>query len=116
MSKIQEPPHKLSGNWIKDLDGRTELAQTMRANYLEMTNHLGGDGVLSYSQRALVEQALWLQYWLRQENAKMANGGEYDVGKVTAASNSLQGILMKLGLRKQARDVSLKDLVDRVAQ
>lgn len=111
MSKIQAPPPKLSSNWIKDLDGRTELAQLMRANYLEMTNHLGGDDSLSYGQRALVEQALWLQYWLRQENAKLAAGDEYDIGRTVAASNSLQGILSKLGLPRRARELSLDDIV-----
>ena len=116
MSKIQEPPHKLSGNWIKDLDGRTELAQLMRENYRVMTDHLGGDDSLSYMQRALIEQALWLQSWLRQANSKLAAGDEYDIGKVTAANNSLQGILSKLGLPKRARDISLKDIVSGVSQ
>lgn len=116
MSKMQAPPEKISSNWIASLDGRTELAQIMRNNYRALTDHLGGDASLSYQQRALVEQALWLQYWLRQENAKLAAGGELDIGRVTAASNSLQCLLSKLGLQKKVKELTLDDVVEGAAE
>jgi len=77
----------------------------MRDRYRTFTDDLGGADCLSYAQRSLVERALWLEYWLAQQEQYLATGGEFDVGKWTQAANSLQGILSKLGLQRIAKDV-----------
>jgi hypothetical protein len=87
------------------LDGRTGIARVMRSRYQEFTDDLGGIDRLSYAQRSLAERALWLEYWLADQERELASGGDFDVGKWTQACNSLQGILSKLGLTRQARDV-----------
>lgn len=88
-----------------DLDGRTAVAQIMRDRWQSLTDDLGGLDSLSYAQRSLAERALWLEYWMQQQEQALATGAEFDVGKWTQAANSLQGILSKLGLHRQARDV-----------
>lgn len=60
---------------------------------------------MSYAQRSLVERALWLEFWLAQQEQELATGREFDVSRWTQAANSLQGILAKLGLERRARDV-----------
>lgn len=110
MAKLQAPPDKFAPGWLSDLDGRTGIAQTMRGRYAEMTSDLGGADSLSLAQRLLVERALWLTYWLETQEAALAQGQEFDVGKWIQAANGLQGILAKLGLERKARDVpSLTD-------
>lgn len=103
--KLQTPPESFEQGWINKLDGRTEIAQSMRAKYVAFTDDLGGAGKLSYPQRSLVERALWLEYWLASQERILAEGGSFDVGKWTQACNSLQGILAKLGLQRVAKDV-----------
>ena len=77
----------------------------MRERYQNYTDDLGGADRLSYAQRSLVERALWLEYWLAEQERALATGKEFDVGKWTQAANSLQGIYSKLGLERQARDI-----------
>jgi len=60
---------------------------------------------LSYAQRSLVSRALHLEYWLAQQEKALIEGADFDVGKWVQAANGLQGILSKLGLERQARDV-----------
>ena len=101
----KHPPDKFAQGWLSELDGRTGIAQVMRERYAAFTADLGGAEHLSYAQRSLVERALWLEYWLAQQEQGLATGAEFDVGKWVQAANSLQGILSKLGLDRQARDV-----------
>ena len=96
---------KYSPGCLMDLDGRTAVAQIMRDRWQSLTDDLGGLDALSYAQRSLAERALWLEYWMQQQEQALATGAEFDVGKWTQAANSLQGILSKLGLHRQARDV-----------
>jgi hypothetical protein len=105
MGKAGTPPDKFAHGWLDKLDGRYATAQQMRERYQAFSDDLGGNASLSYMQRSLVERALWLEYWLSQQEQQLATGGEFEVGKWTQAANSLQGILSKLGLQRIARDV-----------
>ena len=105
MSKAQTPPVKFERGFLERLDHRTTAAQVLREQWEEMTTDLGGADRLSLAQRMLIERALWLHYWLRGQEQSLADGGEFDVGKHAAATNTLQGVLAKLGLQRVARDV-----------
>ena len=105
MPKQATPPEKYRTDWLTSLDGRTAIAQVMRERWQQLTADLGGSDRLSYAQRSLVERALWLEYWLQSQEQTLAAGGDFDVARWTQAANSLQGILAKLGLDRQARDV-----------
>jgi hypothetical protein len=105
MTKLQAPPKDFTPGWLDQLDGRTGIAQTMRARYAAMTSDLGGAESLSYAQRSLAERALWLEYWLQTQEQELAKGKEFDVSRWIQAANGLQGILAKLGLERKARDV-----------
>lgn len=110
MTKPAVVPEQFTAGFIAELDGRTAIAQDLRQRYDDITADLGGSAQLSYMQRSLVERFLWLEYWLRAEEQRLATGSEFDVGKWVQAANSAQGILAKLGLQRQAKDVP--DLAD----
>lgn len=107
MARLQQPPDKFSQGWLDQLDGRTGIAQVMRSRFREFTDDLGGIEHLSYAQRSLVERALWLEYWLADQERALACGEEFNVNRWIQGANSLQGLLSKLGLQRQAKDVSL---------
>ncbi|HCW90020.1 MAG TPA: hypothetical protein DHU56_08215 [Marinobacter sp.] len=98
-------PKTYAPGYLDELDGRLAIAQVMRERYRTFTDDLGGADRLSYPQRSLVERALWLEYWLAQQEQSLAKGKEFDVARWTQAANSLQGILTKLGLNRVAKDV-----------
>lgn len=105
MGKLATPNTKYQKGWLNELDGRTGIAQIMRERYTTFTDDLGGSAALSYAQRSLVERALWLEYWLSQQEQSLASGKEFDVGKWVQAANSLQGIFSKLGLQRELHDI-----------
>ena len=112
----QAPPRNFNTGWLSELDGRTAIAQEMRERFRAFTDDLGGAETLSYAKRSLVERALWLEFWLAQQEQALAGGADFDVGKWTQAANALQGILSKLGLDRQAKDVpSLNEYLARKA-
>ena len=112
----QAPPRNFNTGWLSELDGRTAIAQEMRARYAAFTNDLGGVERLSYAQRSLVSRALHLEYWLAQQEKALIEGADFDVGKWVQAANALQGILSKLGLERQAKDLpSLNEYLARKA-
>jgi len=112
----QAPPRNFNTGWLSELDGRTAIAQEMRERFRAFTDDLGGADTLSYAKRSLVERALWLEFWLAQQEQALAGGSDFDVGKWTQAANALQGILSKLGLDRQAKDVpSLNEYLARKA-
>lgn len=111
--KTAAPLPNYTPNWLDRLDGRTALAQELRNRYTSMTADLGGEAGLSYMQRSLVNRALHLEYFLELEEHNLREGGTeaFDAGKWTQAVNSLQGVLSKLGLQRQSRDVTLNDFM-----
>ena len=104
---LKTPPKKFNTGWRADLDKRTALAQAMSERYLESTDDLVGAHSRTYAERSLVERVLWLEYWLAGQEQALAQGQEFDVGKWVQATNSLQGILSKLGFERQAKDFTM---------
>lgn len=113
MGKMQLPPEQFQNGWLDELDGRTGIAQIMRDRFRAFTDDLGGADRLSYAQRSLTERALWLEYWLAMQEQALASGQDFNVGQWVQATNSLQGIFVKLGLYRHARDVTLPEILKR---
>jgi len=103
--KSNTVPERFRSGWLDSLDGRLSLARDMRERFATVCNDLGGADRLSYMQRSLVERALWLEFWLSQQERELAKDAEFDVGKWVQAANSLQGIYSKLGLQRKAAEV-----------
>ena len=106
MPKLAAIPERFTAGYLDQLDGRTAVAADMRARWDALTADLGGADRLSYSQRSLVERALWLEHWIAQQERILADGGDADTGRMTQATNSLLGLFRTLGLERRARDVT----------
>ncbi len=105
MARLSAPPDKFSQGWLHSLDGRTTIAQIMAERWQSFTDDLGGADSLSYAQRSLVERALFLEFWLKQQEQELAAGREVDMGRYTQSVNSYQGLLIKLGLDRQSKNI-----------
>ena len=114
MAKLAEIPNRFAAGYLEQLDGRTAIAVEMRARWHSMTDDLGGVDRLSYSQRSLVERALWIEHWIAQQERELAEGRieAFDAGRWTQATNSLLGLYRTLGIERRAKDVtSLSDYI-----
>ena len=112
MSDRKDIPHRYHHGWLKELDQRTSISKEMQDRYRQLTHDLGGLDRLSYQQRSLCERALWLEFWISTQERELASGGDIEVGKLTQATNSLQGLYSKLGLSRSIKEVNLADLVN----
>ncbi|MCQ8849041.1 hypothetical protein NQT74_10660 [Alteromonas stellipolaris] len=111
MSKHNTPPEAYKADWLKSMDKRTSIAQDLQQRHIALCDDLGGIDTLSYQQRALIDRFLWIEYWLQREEANLASGGEFDSGRYTQAVNALAGLVNKLGLQRQKRELSLNQYV-----
>lgn len=114
--KIQQPPERYTPDWLESLDGRTNLAQELRHRRRALSDDLGGMDNLSYQQRSLVDRALFMEMHLQAEEMKLATGKPFDSGKWVQACNSLVGLFNRLGMHRQAKEISLKDYVQKKAK
>jgi len=103
-AKQSEVPERCTPGWLDQLDGRYAIARELRERFAEVCEDLGGSDTLSYAQRSLVERALWLEYWLSQQEQALAKGQDFDVSRWIQAANSLQGIFTRLGLERKAKN------------
>lgn len=114
MARLKSLPESFTSGWLENIDKRTAFGYAMARRYHEFTSDLGGVENLSFQQRVLVERALFLQQWIAQSEAAIAEGGDADMGKITAANNTLMGILSKLGLERRQKEIpSLSDYIAR---
>ncbi|MCV2881704.1 hypothetical protein [Actibacterium sp. XHP0104] len=113
---LPKVPETYEAGYIDRLDRRYRHSAEMQARYREYTDDLGGASALSYAERSLVERALWLEFWLADQERQLAEGDlkDFDVGKWVQATNSLQGIFTRLGLHRRQKDVT--DITDFLAQ
>lgn len=103
--KPQSLPAKFRAGFLAELDGRTELSKTLRANYESIVADLGGPEEIGHVKAALVERFCWLEAILQTLEHEMATG-QIDksdaLGKWIQAVNSLSGLAKTLGVERRA--------------
>jgi hypothetical protein len=102
--KPQSLPAKFKTGFLSALDGRTDLARALRANYQELVADLGGPDELGRVKRALVERFVWLEAILQTIEHELVSG-EIDrseaLGRWVQAVNSLSGLAKVLGVERK---------------
>lgn len=99
--EVQLLPDSYSPDWIEKLDGRTAIAQAVRARLQALATDAGGE--LSYQRYSLCKRAVWMEALVEQREAAIARGEVVDEGKLTQAVNTLMGLLKALGLERQVK-------------
>jgi hypothetical protein len=108
MTKAKRSKHSFpvayKRGFLKTLDQRTGVARALREMRDAIVADLGGSDQLSVLQHALIEEAVWTHYRLRELRRRMAEGEDVD-GVYGQLVNTFSGLAAKLGLRRKARDV-----------
>ena len=104
-TKPQTLPAKFRAGFLAELDGRTDLAKALRANYQQIVDDIGGAADLSHVKAALVERFVWLEAILQTIEHEMVSG-KIDkaeaLGRWIQAVNSLSGLAKVLGVERKA--------------
>ena len=109
----QDLPVKFHAGFLAELDGRTELARALRADYDAIVSDVGGAEEIGHVKSALIERFVWLEAILRGIEQDLVNGThKADVlGKWIQAVNSLSGLAKVLGIERKMRTVDLQAYV-----
>ena len=70
----------------------------------QFTSDVGGDPTEAKAQ--IIRRAVALIVWCEAEDAKMANGEDVAIALYTTACNSLRRLLLDIGLRRTAKDIT----------
>ena len=102
-------PAKFEPRFWNECDARLAVVRTIRRRVEELAADVGCDSV---QKRMLVERAAFLDVVLETAECRCAEGGVFDVGQWTQASNALSGILSKLGLERHQKPLNgLQDYI-----
>jgi hypothetical protein len=104
-------PVKYGQDFAALMDGRTRLGREVRDRYSALVSDLGGNESLSHAQQSLCRRAIWLELTVEHEEARIADGAGIDIAPHVALVGSLLNIYKALGLKRHARDVTLRDVL-----
>jgi len=96
-------------SFLNDLDGRYPVARGLKYRYGCYTSDLGGMANLSAMELTMVKRIVHLEHLVEQKESSLLCGGTIDVHAYLSAVNTLSGLLSKIGLRRRAKMLSLKD-------
>ena len=96
MSKIQAVNQTYCASWLDNLDGRTELAKDLRQKYRNLASTCGDPKYLTHQHNSFITRILWLEYWLEQQEAKLASDVEFKAGQWIQGTNALIGLYSRL--------------------
>lgn len=105
--KPTEIERRYQRGFMARMDGRCSAVRVLKNRLAEMHNDLGGEESLSYFQRSLCERGLHLEQLLKLTEEKLRDGHQIETGSYIQGVNALQGVWKTLGLRRQARDVTV---------
>ncbi|MGH8489577.1 MAG: hypothetical protein ACREXS_12120, partial [Gammaproteobacteria bacterium] len=106
-------PADYTPDYTDKLDGRTRLGRQIRDKYSALVQDLGGEDHLSHQQRSLCRRSVWLELMLEHEESRIAAGEGINIAPHTQLVNSLLHVYRALGLKRQARDITLHDVLRR---
>ena len=108
-TKPREVARRFRLSFLSDLDGRYPVVRGPKYRYGCYLADLGGEQNLSTMEQTLVKRIVHLEHLVEQKESVLLRGGAFDVHGYLAAINTLGGLLSKIGLKRRARQISLKD-------
>jgi hypothetical protein len=94
-------------------DGNSAWSRRYRDLIIGHVNDMGGDALLSESEKSLIRRASAIECELEQMEGQLSRRESVDLDAFTRAAGHLRRILETLGLQRRQRDVSpsLSDLL-----
>ena len=103
-------PRRYKGSYLDDLDGRSPSVRGVKYIRTCIELDLGGHDNISRMESSLVDRSAFLIYQAEEmELAVLSGKKNLNVTEYLAVVNSLSGLLARLGLKRRAKTISLKD-------
>ena len=102
-------PVRYDEGFLDELDGRAEVTRTLRQRHGALVGDLGGLDCLSYQEQSVCRRIIHLERLIERQESILLQGGSVDLNYYLSAVNCLSGLLSKIGLKRKAKQLSLKD-------
>lgn len=102
-------PSRYKGGYLHDLDGRSPDVRGIRYVRACLESDLGGYDNISRMESSLVDRSAFLIYLAEEMELAVLRKKPIHVTEYLAVVNSLSGLLSRLGLKRKARVLTLKD-------
>ena len=96
-------------SFLSDLDGRYPVVRGLKYRFACYLSDLGGAANLSTMEQTIVKRIVHLEHLVEQKESSIIRGTATNLHEYLASVNSLSGLLSKLGLKRRAKQLSLKD-------
>jgi hypothetical protein len=96
-------------SFLSDLDGRYPVVRGLKQRFACYLADLGGMSNLSTMEQTIVKRIVHLEHLVEQKESALLAGTGTNINEYLASINTLSGLLSKLGLRRRAKTLSLKD-------
>lgn len=115
-TKSRQLPKTYKPGYLENLDARSSFALRLRALHGEIIEDLGGDSDVSATKRVLIERFVFLTAKVQEWETEIFRGdGPADkatLDKWIYSVNSLQGLAVKIGLKKELVTITVNDYLD----
>ena len=103
-------PRRYKGWYLDDLDGRSPAVRGVKYIRACIESDLGGHDNISRMESSLVDRSAFLVYLAEEtELAVLSGKTTINVTEYLAVVNALSGLSTRLGLKRRAKTLSLKD-------
>lgn len=99
-------------SFLSDLDGRYPVVRGLKYRYGCYLSDLGGTANLSTMEQTIIKRIVHLEHLVEQKESALIAGAGTNINEYLASINTLSGLLSKLGLRRRAKPLSLKDYLN----
>ena len=107
-TKFQKPPLRFENNFLQKLDCRTVAFKVLTESFNEVAEDLGSKTSLSHIQSALVERYVFLEYFLKSLEAKIATNPKKSsrlIARWVQSLNCFLGLSKTLGLERRTKKI-----------
>jgi len=105
-------PRRYKGGFLSELDGRSPDVRGLKYRRACLISDLGGSTNISRMEEHLVDRIVHLIYLAEEQELALVAGKKITVHEYLAAVTTLTSLLSKLGLKRRAKSISLKDYLN----
>ena len=109
---LTDLPERYAREFLNAIDKRVRVAKVLGGILNAIYADLGGKENVSVMQQMLCEKIGYLKLMTAKTELTMARGGRIDEAAYLNAVNTLSGLLSKIGLKRRAKQISLKDYLN----
>lgn len=98
--------------FLTELDGRYPVVRGLKHRLGCYLSDLGGAANLSTMEQTIVKRIVHLEHLVEQRESALIAGTGTNLNEYLASINTLSNLLSRIGLKRRAKSISLKDYLN----